>query len=407
MFKILTIHIITIVLLLKISNTTSLPVDYVILFITLLMLARFVLKREKFDRRVVLLFGLWFLINYVSSIVFSRSFNFPLVTRLAFQYVLFPYLLLNRYKESIFIILEKYIFSLTALSIPLFILNWIFLAAFNDLASTFARITNPAFSNSMTYWSSVVYVNAIFQSYQAYDLLRNCGFMWEPGYFAVVIIFGIGFNWLLSGIKFNLKFIIYLIALLTTFSTAGYISLVIILSIALLRKINILRIVLLLSLLILFSSYVYKMEFMGGKIAKNIEYINEDTFNYVDAYQSVKLSRLQIAIYDIDRLARYPFGFGINDRVSFENVDVVGTNGLTGLLKMWGVFIFVYFIICIFKFHLIFNCSNLGIREITLIFASLMVVFFSQSVQYNILVYLIIFSAIVFKKDYVPAKYKY
>ena len=43
--------------------------------------------------------------------------------------------------------------------------------------------------------------------------------------------------------------------------------------------------------------------------------------------------------------AKYPFGFGFYDRISFNNVDVVGTNGITGLMRIWGVPLFLYLIL--------------------------------------------------------------
>jgi hypothetical protein len=146
---------------------------------------------------------------------------------------------------------------------------------------------------------------------------------------------------------------------------------------------------------------------MGGKIEKYTTSINEPQLSYQDEYKAVKLNRIEIVPYDIQRVAKYPLGFGINDRVSFEGVDVTGDNGITGLMRMWGFFIFIFFIICLFKYHLVFNYANLAVNEITFIFSSLMVVYFSQSIQYNILTYILIFSAIVFKPTHETKNFKH
>ena len=59
---------------------------------------------------------------------------------------------------------------------------------------------------------------------------RNSGPFWEPGAFAVYLIFALLFNVIKKGNLFEKKNIIFIIALITTFSTAGYIAFFILVS---------------------------------------------------------------------------------------------------------------------------------------------------------------------------------
>jgi hypothetical protein len=53
---------------------------------------------------------------------------------------------------------------------------------------------------------------------------RNSGPFWEPGAFAVYLIFALLFNIIKKGVLFEKKNKVFILALITTFSTAGYIA---------------------------------------------------------------------------------------------------------------------------------------------------------------------------------------
>ena len=354
----------------------------------------YVITLKEINFRVILLFGVWIVINVASSSYFGLSLKLGLTLRYALNLVLLTWFIVDIYGNKFLEVLEKIIYYLTFISLPLYALNFLFKSEFDQLSSIFEGITNPNLLANVNYWSGIVYVNAISQQYGSLELLRNTGFMWEPGYFALIIVFALGYRWLNYGIKFDKHFYVYFTAILTTFSTAGYFALLVLISAYFLKKSSIKNVLLVFGISIIFFIYVYQLDFMRGKIDIYLTAIAANDFNYDVNYQSVKLNRIQIAIYDVYRVIRYPFGFGLNDRVSFDNIDVVGTNGLSGLLRMWGVVVFFYFMKLIYNYHNQQNKANLGWNSKMLIYLSLLLVFFSQSIQYNILTYLIISSAI-------------
>lgn len=385
---------------LHMSNVTSVPTAYLLFAVGILFIIKYIVTKRVISGEVILLFLLWLVINIFAAFVFHKGLSFPRVFLSGFNYLIITYFILNELKINFFNLLEKYIFVLTCISIPLFLLNILFIDYFNALHVIFKVFTRAVLSESSpTYWSALFYTNTVITESGMY---RNCGFMWEPGYFATTIIFAIIFNWLTRGVKINLRFIIYSVAIVTTLSTAGYIALFLLFLVAINTKYPL---GVSIPLIILFVPFFYfgvynKYDFLGDKIDYYIEDTRESQLSgsYSDAYGAVKYNRFAIVIYDINRVIRYPVGFGIHDRVSFDEVDVTGTNGITGMMRMWGVFIFIYFTRNAYMFFKRIDFIKIKTANMVLMLASIFIVFFAQNMQYNILLYLIILYPVVCKK---------
>ncbi len=385
--------------ILMISATTNLTNNYVALIIILIFTFKYILKIKKNMIPVILLFIAWIIINLTVLIIFKRDVSYKTILSTGINYILYPAILLDVYGRKFIDTLESIVFYLTALSLPLYILNMLFLDYFNSLRSVFCYITRPVFLKIINYWSAAIYVNAREESYGSLTVLRNHGFMWEPGYFATIIIIFLCYRWLKKGIKYDYIFFICAIAIITTFSTSGYFALLTLLLAGQLKKISFKRILIIGIILFLFVNYIFRLEFLGGKINTYVEDVKNDLFVYAPEYSSVKLNRFGIALYDLSRVAHYPFGFGVADAVAFEDVDVVGVNGISGLLRMWGVVIFIYFMILIYKYHIYIANNKLSTYQIIFLYTAFMVVLFSQNLQYNVLLYLIILYPIMIGQD--------
>ncbi len=112
------------------------------------------------------------------------------------------------------------------------------------------------------------------------ETIRNWGLYHEPGAFAVFLIIAIGINTIIQQSFVNKKNIIMSVILLTTFSTAGYLALfLIILNTVLISKINISLKVLTVLLFIIISIISYiQLDFMHEKIMNQYENeIDDDT----------------------------------------------------------------------------------------------------------------------------------
>ena len=215
---------IILLIIFDISKSSIIATRWVELSLVVFLLLLFIVYGKQFDKKVLYLFFVWVIINVFSMIFFGSQLIVPRIVRIFLTLLFLPYLVLKNFGISFWFKFERVIFSLTVISLPLYVLNIIFPEFFSSLQPIFKYLTRNAFyvadSNS-PYWSSIIYVNAI----KIGSIFRNCGFMWEAGSFAMIIVWAIIFNWLTLGAKFDKRFFIYLTALITTFSTAGYFAL--------------------------------------------------------------------------------------------------------------------------------------------------------------------------------------
>lgn len=391
------------VVVLEISNVTSLPTSYLLFFFFVVFAVNQIIKQIPLQRtqwRLIILFFVWIAINVLSSIHFNRMFKMNVIL-FGINNLLLPYYIYKEYNIKALLHLEKIVFFLTIISLPLYLLNCLFPSFFNAIAPYFKFITRDVLANSSpTYWTSGFYTNAIGDLY-----LRNCGFMWEPGRFAVVLVFFIIIHWLLRGVKFDKRTVVYGVALLTTFSTAGYISFFLLFCVFIFKTVKpFLGIIILLLTSFLFFIPIYtQSDFMKSKIDNYMDNYSENQLsgNYSDVYQSVKLSRFQIFVYDLHRTIRYPLGYGRNFREGLgQDDDTTGTNGLSGMLLIWGIPLFLFWMYYLFLFIVKLSRIKLGIYSNVLLFVSIIIQFFSQNVHLNFLTYFLIMFAILIKKKY-------
>lgn len=122
----------------------------------------------------------------------------------------------------------------------------------------------------------------------SFFLVRNNGAFWEPGGFVLFIMTAILFTFIREG-KINYKNIsIYIITLITTFSTAGYLAL---LSFILLNYILVKRNYVYSLLFVLIFAYgYYNIEFLADKVQNEITYTEQKgSQNFRSRYGSFDL----------------------------------------------------------------------------------------------------------------------
>jgi hypothetical protein len=239
--------------------------------------------------------------------------------------------------------------------------------------------------------------------------LRNSGFMWEPGAFAMIIIMMILYNWFTRGIKFTKSNIIYFIALITTLSTAGYISLLILIIIYLYNKNRNKKktiILLTVSVLILYP-VVLNTEFLGGKIISYLEENRKKELLFDESKDIFEINRYSAFLLKTYRFIQYPLGYGVV-KPNMKNEILNKTNGVNGLgeiLVRWGFigfFFLIYSIIYFMKFINRFHYSNFIVFLSSIIIISML---FSNPIENHYLVYfLILFPYIINRKSFKPLK---
>lgn len=171
---------------------------------------------------------------------------------------------------------------------------------------------------------------------------RNSGPFWEPGAFAVFLLIALIFNHINEKKIFTKKNLIFIITIVTTLSTTGFICLFVFLfylNYNILRK-NILFIVFFILSFIGTIALYERIPFLKDKIEKDIAYSNETT-----------TSRFGSALADYNLFKESPlFGYGragAKNNFKEEKFFDVGNhrnNGVFNLLVTYGLFITIIYL---------------------------------------------------------------
>ncbi len=370
-------------------------------FFTTLLIIVFVYKRMYLDLEFILIVLLWILINFLSVFfinygqegsmvtVFTRAMKFAIV-----------YFILKIVGVKFFEKLNSYLFILVIISLIIFPLQVINLSMMRSLAKLFGPLTHPDFLQHGN-WYGFIYV---FSNWQPY---RNCGFMWEPGAFAGMLILLMAYRLAITNFKIDKYIYVYFIALLTTLSTAGYLAFSMILVAFFIINGRKYAYIIILLPVIIYGGYELFMssDFLHGKINRYLELGTEAWGENKDG--SLRTSRLGFFLIVLDESFHWPFGHGV---IRYPNHliqtygKIYGPGLLSSILLQWGwiglIAIFTY----IFKFFRAHSTSLISL----LFTVSLGIILFSNPDSFYNVVFSIIFYSIITRKsgevsqEYVP-----
>jgi len=181
-------------------------------------------------------------------------------------------------------------------------------------------------------------------------LIRNSGPFWEPGAFGGYLMLALIFNTLLHHTLLRKENLIYLAAILTTFSTTTYLALLFFTMAYVFVHIKNPIIKwgsLIIFLIIAFVGY-QEIEFLGKKIGKELKETK---------YQALKKggdTRMASAYLDLKEIQENAvtlfFGRGSHPdtRVQGADKEVLRTNGITDLLSRFGLIFFIFTMYALF-----------------------------------------------------------
>jgi len=314
-----------------------------------------------------------------SGIVFNRNFYLLLLGyvlyyfAIAFKYktihpVFFSNMLINflvvyffvkTLKDKLFIIYEDLIFILAIAGLIMWLLQIIL--GGDNLYNLIGRIPSiDTFSNVSSNG-----FNIIFYSIQPVSQImvqnsityRNCGFAWEPGGFAVFLVLAIFIHLFFnsSEIKFNLRFWILLMALLSTQSTTGYVIFILIMIFYLFQK-NIKIVLFLFPALILGIVLMASLPFMRDKIllyfeeAGNVDFIVEQSVGNQVSRNPQRFASFVIAFRDFKNNPVFGYGGQTEERwYNKINSNISPISGIGNLLAQYGLVGFIFFIALLIK----------------------------------------------------------
>ncbi|MEW6135588.1 MAG: hypothetical protein HPY74_15120 [Firmicutes bacterium] len=303
----------------------------------------FKLKLTKSFIQFIIIWSLYFLSNYLVNGYLNYLLFFRIVI---YAYISFVFLNLLPIKELLYQF-ERIIFVLSAISLILFFVE---VLAGNALFSILSKInlSGGLFSDII----SVRYVNIVVYTILRYpgEMIRNCGFTWEPGPFSIFVAFALLFFYLRTHFaKFlTTKSIIFILALLTTFSTTGYLMLFVIFLtfLAISKKINQLNkpffyfIFLIIFLIVFFeTNFLYSKIKELYSVGQTIEYQLNSAARSKTSFSAGRFGGFIIAqknffkspILGISGLREYSFG-------SFGQDYAAIISGLASIISNYGLF---------------------------------------------------------------------
>lgn len=202
---------------------------------------------------------------------------------------------------------------------------------------------------------------------------RNSGVFWEPGAYAGYLnlaFFMLVFN-IVKINKHPRKILIIIFAIISTFSTTGYVAASFIIISKFLLRSNmkfISRILIVIALMPILGYVAISLDFIGEKITEQLY----STELEADGYQ---INRFGNFLYDINWIEKKPivgWGTAPSTRIVIDNnVEELGQgqgNGLTGFAIKFGlVGFFLYFLMCYRSFKCLGGSKYIGYISIILI----------------------------------------
>ena len=303
-------------------------------------------KRIKISKSVVKVYLIFALYIFGYYIKYSGVFD-PMFTYRIFSYITLSYLVVSIVKYNFFVIYETIIYHLALISVPLYIFTRI---NYGIIFQLLKRIETLLQIPSLKFGINNEYVNVWIYTINQ-NGIRNCGFTWEPGGFANFLVLALVISLAINKFKLkNRKTIVILIALLTTFTTTGYLSLIVIF-LWYLYNVKFQKKLLLFPLGIILIIYLSTLPFMTEKIIKLST--NSSSFETISSLSTktgygYSLGRFTGLIMNIKDFIRHPIiGYGGHTELTLRGlyeIDVASINGIGNWMSKFGSIGFLLFV---------------------------------------------------------------
>lgn len=317
--------------------------DNFLLFVFAINVLFFIARNEKIDTGF-LAFLLFFIFLTIAQVIWFSDGNFE-STMGFFIRLMIAYLVLKNCSNFIQTFLNLLFFlSLAAL---FFYTVFIIFPSLED--SLFAQRHFWDYAGTAEHKKSLILYNIFREPLYGVNSLgllglpRNSGPFWEPGAFAGYLTLGIALEMILYR-KFSWRVFFLLTALLSTFSTTGYVAaglffLLYFLFLDLHKK---RRLIMVPALLTVFVFGVLNLGFLAEKVVLQVQDFKE---GHIYAAQSGNDSRVGSAALDFADFQRSPlFGTGQSDETRYGKKEelFMRTNGVTDILVRLGMVGFIF-----------------------------------------------------------------
>lgn len=368
-------------------------VSYIITFAYLFILAA---NRVLLNKKILSICIYWIVVNILCLLLKSYFFNINniigFLTPIFISFGILVVVGVNFWER-----IEKIVFYLTLISLLLFIVQLFTGSLFDSFYSFFGRFIAEVYTETRpTAWYAYIYT---YSPIEGLDFPRNSGFMWEPGAYAMIISVALGYRFLSNGVCVDRHNLVYILALISTFSTAGYIMLILFFIIYIIETRSILLTIPLIIILCFLIPYVISLDFVGGKFASYSEGMGQSFTN--ERLGLYEYNRFETFSINMQRLFEFPIGYGVNQITDKFNNYFVGVNGIGVFARSWGIvglIVALRSIMCTIKMW----CNKSKIHHpklcVAIIFIIFMVTFFSNPIERSLLFLSLIIFPLIYKQ---------
>jgi len=301
-----------------------------------------------------------------------------------FMYIIYPLFLVYIFKE-------KFAFYFANIMVFISIFSFIFFIPsalskdFHQLLWDFGKFLDIDVENPL---KTSFIIHTVEPYYKGSDLLRNSALFKEPGYFSAYLSLAFALNTLITRKLFNKKNIVYVLAVISSFSTAGYLTISVLIGFYIifnskLKLAN--KIFTFIFIVAVFSILFTNLDFLSDKITSQYE---EQTSS------DVVIGRFGATIMNLKEVSKYPItGKGLIPQTRFDESDFylsanktgdkpwLNTNAWSNWLVKLGVVGFCLFIIW-YVTSIKHYVENMGFVKIGTIFLflSILIPLFAQSI---------------------------
>lgn len=229
------------------------------------------------------------------------------------------------------------VYILACISLPFYLIGLVLPSILEGILSLLQAAPNFFIIDQGEY-TGWLRANFLVYTFSMERLGQNHGFMWEPTAFAAVLLLTMLLHLTITGFKFDMRFWLLTLTFITTVSTTGFIAMSLVVVYIFLNKESQSKILVML-LAVPFIIIVYNLDFMSGKIQRELDRGGDISEVNMDL-TSMGNSRLSSFIWDIKDFTTHPyFGLGIYEETRYKGFQLLGSvNGISDTLSRFGIF---------------------------------------------------------------------
>lgn len=372
------------------------------IIIFLFSLLFFIIKKQKTDKFFIIVI----LILSIVELAYIFKWNDFEVNQIfsIFMRFFIAYAILKIVGKEFFNIFIKIIYFHAIVSLCIFLPSF-FIPSVQTFFESF--ISNLAIENLYSWRSSMILYTI------EYGILRNAGPFWEAGAFATYLLIALTISLFLTKKIKTPTNIILLITIFTTFSTAGFLTLfVILLFFNLLSPKKSLKMLYLFGVLIAFIIIYQNTDFMRKKIELQLEYAFDKESNYM------YVGRFSSALNDLKDISENPLigrGRGAFRYKNFSNIgnneerflEEKRTNGITDFIVKMGIpFALFYFTTLFISLKAYFKYNDQLSKYHLVLFLAILLMGFSQLIFLHPFFISLLFLQVIYPKFYANSFFK-